>query len=150
MQTALMKTYIHAPACRVWAAITDHGALARFSGVTSARLLRAGREHANGVGAQREVVLGRLRFLEDIVRFEPPHVIEYRVVECTVPFDHELGRIELIERGRGTEVHWTTRFQIAIPVIGKLLTKAARPLVCDGFHGMLLELKHELEGDSPN
>jgi uncharacterized protein YndB with AHSA1/START domain len=150
MQTAVMKSYIHAPASRVWEAITDHAGLARFSGVRSARLLRSGREHPNGAGAKREVFLGRLRFVEDIVRFEPPHVMEYRVVECSVPFDHELGRIELIERGRGTEVHWTTRFQIAIPGIGSILTKAARPMVCDGFHAMLLELKNELEADAPN
>ncbi len=145
MQTAVIKSYIHAPADRVWAALTDHAGLARRRGVRSARLLRRGTEDPNGVGARREVYLGRLRFVEDIVEFEPPHVMEYRVVECSVPLEHELGRIELIPRGQGTEVHWVTRFRVGLPLVGNTLTKLVRPLVCDGFHGMLLELKTELE-----
>ncbi len=145
MQTAVTKAYIHASADRVWDAITDHEGLARRRGVSSARLVRRGKDHPNGVGARREVVLGRLRFLEDIVAFEPPRLMEYRVIECSIPLQHELGRIELIARGAGTEVHWTTRFRVALFLIGGPLTKLVRPLVCDGFHALLLELKSELE-----
>jgi uncharacterized protein YndB with AHSA1/START domain len=149
METAVIKAYIHAPAERVWHEITDHEGLARFRGVTRARLLRPGNPERNGVGAQREVVLGRIRFVEDVVRFEPPVVMEYRVRECTVPLRHELGRIRLRERGAGTEIHWTTTFHLDLPVVGRAATRLLRALVCDGFLGLLLELKDELETMPP-
>lgn len=145
METAVIKAYVHAPVERVWDALTDHAKLARFEGVSSARLLRRGTADENGEGAQREVYLGRARFVEDIVRFEPHRVMEYRVVECSLPLKHDIGRITLIPRNGGTEIHWTTRFGLDIPVIGSALTRLARALVCDGFHSMLLQLKDELE-----
>jgi uncharacterized protein YndB with AHSA1/START domain len=147
METAVMKAYMHAPAERVWEAIADHEALARFASITSVRLLRPGHSERNGEGARREVYLDRARYVEDIVRFEPPRTMEYKMVDSSLPLEHDIGRITLVPRGDGTEIHWTTRFRVKVPIIGGPLTKLFRILGCDRFHAFLLELKDELEAD---
>ncbi len=148
MESAVMKVYIHSPIERVWELISNHeGYPEVFEGVTSCKLLKEGKDDRNGVGATREVLIGRVRFVENIVVFDPPRRLEYRVIECSVPLDHELGRIDLIPRGEGTELHWVTTFHVAVPLIGGLLDPLFRLITRDRFYEGLLELKEKLEAE---
>lgn len=126
MQTIRIKKIIHAPIEQVFDAYTDHAALARVPGVRSARVTKPGIVEPNGLGAVREVD-GRVVWLrEEITAFERPRLMEYRIREARPKADHRLGRVEFAEVAGGTEITWTTIFDVRIPVVGRLVAPAAR------------------------
>ncbi len=145
MVTVLLKAYIHAPIERVWELFSDHEGYIRFKGVSLAKLLEPGRKERNGVGAVREVHALGVKFVEDILVFEPPRRLDYKVVKCNTPLEHEIGRMDMIQRGEGTEVHWITRFRVKVPLVGGLLSNWARMYTRDKFYDLLLEAKEMLE-----
>ena len=145
MVTVLLKVYIHAPIERVWELFSDHEGYVRFKAVSFARLLKEGQGDRNGVGAVREIHALGVKFVEDILVFEPPRRLDYKVVKCNAPLEHENGRVDLIARGEGTELHWITRFRIKLPLIGPLLAPLARLQTRDSFYDLLLEAKDILE-----
>ncbi len=146
METIDVKVYIHAPAGKVWEILGDHEKYTLFEGVTKARLIRPGAEERNGVGAVREVKVGPISFIEEIMAYKPPWLLEYRVKKCSAPLRHQLGRVDLIPRGEGTEVHWLSRFEVPVPLVGGLLAKGTRLFFQNGFYEALMSLKESLEG----
>ncbi len=147
MQSVIMKTYIHAPIEKVWEALSDHEGYVRYKGFSVSKLLKEGEKERNGVGAVREVHGMGSKFVEDIVKFEPPRMFEYKVVKCSRPLGHEIGRVELIPRGEGTEIHWLTVFWLKIPVIGKLMEPRTKIEATDFFYDFLLDMKDKLEAE---
>ena len=146
MQTARMDIYIEAPIERVWDVLTDYAGYARIPQVRNARVVRTGREHPAGVGAVREVEVMGSTFQEEIVEFEPPRRLAYRITESRpLTIAHDIGRVELTARGTGTEIHWTTRLAVDVPVLGPLLTPVVRLLAQNTFNEILLWLKDDLE-----
>jgi hypothetical protein len=110
-------------------------------------LLKEGDKERNGVGAVREVHGMGSKFVGNIVKFGPPRMLEYKVVKCTRPLGQDIGRVELIPRGEGTEIHWLTVFWLKIPVLGKLMEPRTRIKARDFFYDFLLEMKDKLEGE---
>ncbi len=109
--------------------LADHAGYAKFAGIQRAALIRPGAPEPNGVGALRKLSTGPIWFVEEITAFERPRWIEYRIVESPVPIAHERGRITFTPVARGVEVVWTSTFQIALPLIGRIATAvAARPM----------------------
>jgi uncharacterized protein YndB with AHSA1/START domain len=145
MVSVVLKAYIQAPIERVWEAISDHEGYTRFKGIDLAKVVKEGVKERTGVGAVREVHGMGIKFVEDIVTYEPPRLLEYRVVRCNRPIDHEIGRVELISRGEGTEIHWVSRFRLKIPLIGNWLAERYRVLARDWFYDFVLDMKEELE-----
>jgi len=143
--TVLLKVYIHSPIERVWELFSDHEGYARFKAVSFAKLLKEGQGDRNGVGAVREIHALGVKFVEDILVFKPPRRLDYKVVKCTAPLEHEIGRMDLIQRGEGTELHWITRFRVKLPLVGPLLAPLARLQTRDKFYDLLLEAKDMLE-----
>jgi uncharacterized protein YndB with AHSA1/START domain len=147
METARMNAFINVPIEQVWAVLTDYEGYARIPGVEAARLVRPGRADPAGVGAVREISVMGSTFEEEIVTFDPPRVLEYRIIRSRpLPIEHQLGRCELTSHGSGTEVTWTTTMGLRIPLLGDLLAKPMRAMVQNKFNGILLWLKDELEG----
>lgn len=145
MESIVVKAYIHAPIEQVWEVMSDHENYSRFKGIEYSKLVKKGANERNGVGAVREVHGMGAKFVEDIVAYEPPRLLEYRVVRCSRPIEHEIGRVELIPRGDGTEIHWVSRFRVKIPLIGKWLGERNRAVARDGFYDFLLDIKEKLE-----
>lgn len=145
---SITRVYIHAPIDQVWTAITDHEGMATWPGIRRAALRRPGRTERNGLGAVREIHLGRVRFVEEIVGFQPPFVMEYKIVETNAPIEHDEGRITLIPRGDGTEIHWMTRFRVTLPFVGKRLTRLLEVASREAFTRALMTLKDRLEAES--
>jgi len=148
VQSVIMKTYIHAPIEKVWEAITDHEGYVRYKGFSLSKLLKEGDQERNGLGAVREVHGMGSKFVENIVKFEPPRIFEYKVVKCSRPLGHEIGRVELIPRGEGTEIHWLTVFWLKIPLIGRWMEPRTRIEARDFFYDFLLDMKDKLESES--
>jgi uncharacterized protein YndB with AHSA1/START domain len=149
METARMNVYIHAPVERVWAALTDYASYARLPKVESARVLQQGRGDPAGVGAVREVRLLGSTFVEEITRFEAPRLLGYQILRSApLPIEHRGGEMELVPRGEGTEVRWTTTFRVAVPLVGGLIGKVTRAITQNAFNDVLLWLKDELEREA--
>jgi hypothetical protein len=147
MHRIVVKAYIHAPIERVWNVFSDHEGYSSLKGVQYAKLLKEGAKERNGVGAVREVHGMGVEFIEDIVTYEPPRLLEYKVVQCSKPIDHEIGRVELIPRGEGTEIHWVSSFRLKIPLIGKWLGERTRLSSRDWFYNCVLDMKDKLEAE---
>lgn len=149
MQTIEVDIHIQAPIEKVWALFTDHEGYTFISRVSEARLLEPGRPEKNGLGAVRKIRILGVTFIEDIVAFDPPTRLEYRVRECTVPIRHETGRMDFTRRRGGTDVRWVSRFELPIPVVGSLVAPVLRRIFSRAFQGALLEAKTLLEAQTP-
>jgi uncharacterized protein YndB with AHSA1/START domain len=126
VETIDIRMHFRAPIEKVWELLSDHEGYVFIKEVSLAKLLQEGRDHRNGVGAVRKVRLQGVTFVEDIVTFDPPRCLEYRVKKCTIPIRHEIGRMEFTPVGDGTDLHWTSRFELPLPLVGKML----EPLLC--------------------
>src|SRR5262245_15828042 len=127
MQVARMNAFIRAPIDRIWAFLIDYEGYARIPAVKDARLVAPGRDHRSGVGAVREVTVLGSTFEEEIVEFEPPNRLAYRITKCRpLPVLHDIGRVELETRGDGTEINWKTRFEVDVPIFSEAASKMVR------------------------
>lgn len=138
MQTATTQVWIGAPIERVFEQVTDHEGLEGLPGVGSATLLLEGDPERNGVGAVRELRVQGARFVEEVVRFDPPERMDYKIRECTLPLRHEIGIVSLRPDKDGTLVEWSTRFDFALPLIGRVLARVAKPVIASGFARILV------------
>jgi hypothetical protein len=133
----------------VFAAISDHAAFLSGGGL-ACRLQREGSPARDGVGAVREVRAGALVFVEDIVAFEPPRHFAYiiRSVRTSggrdLPIRHERGWIDVAPDGRGTRVDWRSRFEVAIPLLGRLVAPLVAARIRHGFEAMLARAGRQL------
>lgn len=126
-----------APPERVWAVYTDHARWREWAGTPGSRLVREGHPDPNGTGAVRAFA-GGLR--EEILAFEPPKRMTYRVVAGPVPFRDHRGEVRLEPDGAGTRVVWTCRLAPRIPGTGGL----CRRLVAGVFRRALAGLERRL------
>ena len=112
---------INKPIAEVFAILSDHANYAQFKGVDKSTLLVEGKHEKNGLGAVREIVAGGANLHEEIVAFEPPYKLGYKVIKSKpLPYDHELGEITLEERGDKTHVTWRSVGHISIFLLGSL------------------------------
>src|SRR5688572_18341757 len=117
MLTARFEIEFDAPIARVWDRLIDYPGYAKFPRVESARVLEEGDEHPAGVGALREIKVDGVTFEERIVEFEPPRILAYRITKSRpIKIVHDIGRMELFERGEKTKLLWETTFTIGVPV----------------------------------
>lgn len=66
------------------------------------------------------------------------YATEYVVERSWPPSRHELGRMTCTEAEGGTQVRWTTRAEIPLPLLGTLLTRRlARPIITRTFRNIL-------------
>lgn len=113
MRTLTVTRVIRAPREAVFEALVDHERLAEVLGVRSCTLTRQGDTEKNGVGAIREVDCGPLLgFTEEIVRFDRPSRMDYKIIGGRPAMEHDYGQIDLIEVPEGTKVTWTTRLGV--------------------------------------
>ncbi|WDT85117.1 SRPBCC family protein [Alteromonas sp. 009811495] len=112
---------INKPIAEVFAILSDHANYAQFKGVDKSTLLIDGKHEKNGLGAVREIVAGGANLHEEIVAFDPPYKLGYKVIKSKpLPYDHELGEITLEERGNKTHVTWRSVGHISIFLLGSL------------------------------
>ena len=112
---------IDKPIETVFEILSDHENYSQFKAIDASNVLREGNENKNGVGAVREIISGDSNLHEEIVCFEPPFKLGYKVVKSSpLPYDHELGEILLEDRGGKTHVTWRSKGHISIFILGAL------------------------------
>jgi len=123
---------------QVFERLADHANYDRFPGIRHSELLQRGKPEPNGVGARRKIKAGPIIFEEDIVGYDPPNLLEYRVVKSSpIHIDHKLGLITLKKQGDRTKVNWVSEFEIPLPIIGRMIEKAAGYQFAKAFSKLL-------------
>lgn len=111
---------IKKPIGEVFAALSDHANYAKFKAIDESRLIKNGAYDTNGLGAVREIIAGGATLHEEIVTYNPPYQLAYKIVfSSPLPYNHELGEITLSEKGDKTHVVWVSKGTITTPIIGK-------------------------------
>lgn len=123
----------------VFAAMTEHPRIAAHPGVASLTVIQPGEPVEHGPGAIREVELPRATFREQVVAWDPPTELEYRIVQASVPIEHIEGLILLEPVGAGTRVIWRSGFIARVPFLAGLIGRWAA-------NGMARDLAEHLDG----
>jgi uncharacterized membrane protein len=144
MQTIDVSIHIQAPVEQVFDLMIDtEGCPSWLKDVSSAKLLQQGSEAKYGVGAVRSVRQSGITSVEEIVKYDPPNLFEYHIMDSTLPIRHELGRVEFVSSGDGTDVHWVSRAEgrhvwgLLEPILGRSMRKS--------FKSILEQARAELE-----
>jgi len=149
METVTVERIVRGPIGEVfdWLSTTTNYTRSRL--VLRARLAEPGTGAPYGPGAVRihTWVIGWFR--ERITAYHPPHDFDYVVERSLPPSRHELGRMTFAEVPGGTQVVWTTTFELRLPFVGPLVTRlVGRPLVSFIF-GKLLDAADDALTDWP-
>ena len=151
MRAVQVNIHINAPMAQVFAVISDHERFLRSADGTKTKLLQEGSTERNGLGCLREVKVGqRAWYVEEITGWERPAFFEYTIRKASMPMRHERSRLSFTAADGGTDVQWTSRFSIPIPILGFFLGVAAVKLYSKAFLSLLTEAKAQLENRGTN
>ena len=119
MQHVEVERRFAAPPDQVWKVYTDHAGWGAWAGLGRARLETEGHPDRNGVGAVRCFTTGGVSVFEEVLSFEPPKRMTYRVVRGGIPImQNHLGEVVLEPDGAGTRLIWRCRFDSSVPGLG--------------------------------
>lgn len=130
------------PPERLWAAITDHASMGKWTGA-NVRLIVRGDE--SGVGAVRRIRLGPSIVDEEVVYADAPRRLVYRVVRGA-GLSHHRGEV-LIEPKRvkdveGAHLTWNIRMVTPLPGMSRVMSRLIRAGIGRG----LVELRGLIGG----
>ena len=135
MADIVMQQRFAAPPERVFATLTDHEGFGRALG-ENIRVERQGVPAPNGLGAVRAIRARGLTIREEVVRWEPPTAMDYRVVSGAPLLNH-LGEIRLSSDGQGTRVDYRIHFDwpwyLGGAVIGSLVARSLQQQIAAGL-----------------
>jgi len=112
-----------APPQAVWDVYTDHARWSEWAGLGASRLEREGSPHRDGTGALRALGPALWPAREEVLAFDPPRRMTYRVVSGALPIRNHLGEVTLVPEGDGTRLVWRCRFESRLPGLGGLLER---------------------------
>jgi uncharacterized protein YndB with AHSA1/START domain len=121
MQHVEVSRRFAAPPRAVWDVYTDHAGWKHWAGFAESWLEVEGRPERNGSGAVRGFGGNGMHVFEEVLDFEPPRRMTYRVVRGGPPLKDHFGEVEFEPDGDGTLVVWRCRFDSKIPGLGWLL-----------------------------
>ena len=118
---------------------TDHSSWGEWAGLGSVWLASEGTDERDGVGCVRAFSASPgLR--EQVIVFEPPRRMEYRVVAGAFPLTDHHGIVEFEPDGAGTRVVWRVSFRSRLPLTGGLVRRGLTML----FNRVLARLAADL------
>ncbi len=122
MQRVRVERVVDAPPETVFARYTDHAGWSDWAGVGRVKLARAGEPDRDGVGCVREFE-SAFGLQEEVVSFERPSRMTYRVVRGGFPLRDHLGEVTFEPHGSGTRVVWTASFGSRVPFTNRALAR---------------------------
>lgn len=131
---------------QVWKVYTDHAGWKSWAGVTHSSLDVEGKPDKNGTGAVRCLGTYGLNAHEEILDFDPPTRMTYRVVKGGLGMKNHLGEVVFEPAGNGTRITWHCRFDSRIPGFGRLM----RPFITRVFRNILDGLARHRFPDGPS
>jgi uncharacterized protein YndB with AHSA1/START domain len=143
MPEIVMHQDFAAPAARVFAAMTDHAGFGRWMN-TPITVERAGSPAPNGLGAVRAIRARGLTIREEVVRWESPRAMDYRVI-AGAPFRNHLGEIRITPNESGARLDYRIRFEWPWwgggGLVGRLLASELRREISAGLERMAAALR---------
>ena len=143
MRTVRVKRTIKAPRDRVFEMLSDHAGYERFRGIRGSILLRKGDPPPNGLGALRRILIGPLKFEEEITLYEQPTRLDYLIVQINVPFDHQGASIRLTETEGGTHAEWLSTFRVR-SLLAPIIERCWSFALGRGFRRVLKDVERTL------
>jgi hypothetical protein len=103
----------------VWPLIGEARRWKEWSFLTRSDLVRTGQPAPDGVGAVRRFTRYGIGSREEVVAWDPPHHLAYRILSG-FPVRHYRADVELTPDGSGTTIEWSATFDELIPGTGRL------------------------------
>jgi uncharacterized protein YndB with AHSA1/START domain len=146
MEQVEVSRTINAPVQAVWDRYTDHVSWSTWAGLGTVQLERHGTPPPNGVGCVRVFSnLGLKVVYEEVLSFEPPRRMTYRIVRGPVPLKDHHGEVLFEPTESGTRIVWRCQFDSKIPGLGGLF----RILVTRMFRNALAGLARTTFSPAP-
>ena len=136
MKRVEVQQVIEAPMQVVWDRYTDHVSWTQWAGLGKVRLERPGVPPPNGVGSVRVISNAGVKVFEEVVSFEPPHRMTYRVVKGGIPIKNHIGEVLFEPHERGTLVTWRCQFDSRVPGFGGVFRLLITRLFRNALHGL--------------
>ncbi len=136
MQNVEVTRHFPAPPARVFEVYTDHAGWSQWAGFRRSWLEREGAPDRNGSGAIRGFASGGIEAFEEVLEFEPPKRMTYRVVRGGLPMRDHLGEVLFEADGDGTLLTWRCRFESRIPGLGWLLRLIVNRVFRNALEGL--------------
>jgi catechol 2,3-dioxygenase-like lactoylglutathione lyase family enzyme/uncharacterized protein YndB with AHSA1/START domain len=114
---------IAAPVQITWDVIAEHDKMNKWLGLGSVRRTVDGAPDPDGRGSERLLKLPGARITEQVLAYEPPISLRYRVTKGS-PFICHQGEIRLRADGDQTELSWRIRYRPKLPGTGRPLAIA--------------------------
>lgn len=126
-----VSRHVSAAPATVWDVISDHTGMPQWTPFRTARLEVPGRPHRNGAGAVRAMHLVGPPTREEVIEFDPPHRLRYRLLSG-LPFRDYEGEVTVEPEGTGTRLSTDLCFRTRItgtqffgPIAIRLATRGA-------------------------
>ncbi len=149
MAKVFVRASIKRPIGEVFALVSDHEKFLGGLAGTTATILKPGSTERDGLGCLREVrVRDRIRYVEEITAWNPPHSFEYLIREASMPIRHFGSRLDFEERQNDTDVTWQSHFEVPVPILGWPLGILMKRRYESAFSAMLAQARAVLERPS--
>ena len=137
-----VEQVLDVPITTVWAQLEDHANWSRFPGIDESELVKPGLLLKNGKGAERRIRSGGFEVKEEILKYRPLTMLEYRIVESTpIKLNHEYGRITLSAELLKTRVVWESEGRVDQPLFDALLGMVVAKKVEQSFNDILASIR---------
>jgi len=134
-------TWIDASVDKVWHLLGDHRGMPGWFPVDNVALEHEGVPAPNGVGAERVMRGARLNLREQVIGWDEPRVLRYRLLDGAPIVCHQ-GRVELRPARGGTDVTWSIRYRPKIPGTAGLVRRAMQKLLDDALPRLKARAEH--------
>jgi uncharacterized protein YndB with AHSA1/START domain len=124
MQHVEVTRTIKAPVDIAWDRYTDHRGWTDWAGLGTVTLEQQGAGDPNGVGCVRRITNMGVSIAEEILTFDRPKRMTYRLIRGPVPIKNHLGEVLFSETEPGRcQIVWRCRFDSTIPLVGGLVER---------------------------
>jgi hypothetical protein len=146
MPTIVVQRVIPAPIADVFDWLSTATNYTKASLIFRSTLVEPGDDGAFGNGAVREVLTGAGWFREVISEHRPPYAFDYLILKSRPPLNHRSGQMRFSEVPGGTEVTWTSVFDVPSPVGAGVLGRMFKSAGSRGFASLLRTAERDLTG----
>jgi uncharacterized protein YndB with AHSA1/START domain len=124
------ETTVAAPIDVVWDKLSDHVGMSQWGAGLTVTMDKVGTPDPNGVGAVRRIAAPGPgpEIVEEVVTFEPPHVLGYRALSGT-PFPGYAAEVRLTPAAPGTHIRYTVSTTASFPLVKAPLAVLCRVLL---------------------
>jgi len=140
-----INQHFSAPPAKVFAAVTDHKRIEEWQRGTRVTIEKPGVPPPNGLGAVRKITGGPLSVREEVVRWEEPYVMDYRMISGFPLRDH-LGELRLQPTPEGgTMLYYRIRYRVPWyaggGIVGRMFGKQLQRTIAAAMDKLARDLK---------